>query len=174
MTITGQPRDDLLGGYRPDPHCHDTLLYDGAVRAPWQPLLGQLANLGAAELGRRREHARRLIRENGVAYNIYGDPGGLDRPWSLDALPEVIAADDWDRVAIGLAQRAHLLDLILDDCYGRQRLLREGVLPAAAVYGHPGFLRPCAGLAVPGVWPSAWKRAARLASASLALIGKRS
>jgi len=150
MTITGQSGEDLLGGYQPDPLCHDTLLSDGVVRAPWRPLLGHLATLGAVELGRRREHARRLIRENGVAYNIYGDPGGLDRPWSLDALPEVIAADDWDRVATGLAQRAHLLDLILDDCYGRQRLLREGALPAAAVYGHPGFLRPCAGLAVPG------------------------
>ena len=32
---------------------------------------------------------------------------------------------------------------MLGDLYGPQRLLAEGVLPPALVYGNPGFLRPC-------------------------------
>ena len=39
---------------------------------------------GRDELTRRWEQARRLIRENGITHNVYGDPNGLDRPWSLD------------------------------------------------------------------------------------------
>ena len=124
---------------------------DGALRSHWGTLATQLDRLGGAnELARRGDHAQRLIRENGVTYNVYGDPRGLDRPWQLDILPQVIAGAEWDKVAAGLAQRAHLLDLILADCYGPQRLLHDGMLPPAAVFAHPGFLRPCHELQVPG------------------------
>ena len=34
---------------------------------------------------------------------------------------------------------------IIADCYGPQRLVREGLLPAELVLGHPDFLRPCHG-----------------------------
>jgi uncharacterized circularly permuted ATP-grasp superfamily protein/uncharacterized alpha-E superfamily protein len=123
----------------------------GALRPHWDTLAKQLDRLGGAhELARRGEHAQRLIRENGVTYNVYGDPRGLDRPWQLDTLPQVISGTEWDKVAAGLAQRAHLLDLILADCYGPQRLLHDGLLPPAAVFAHPGFLRPCHELQVPG------------------------
>ena len=49
----------------------------------------------------------------------------------------------------GLAQRARLLDLILTDLYGPQRLLRDGLLPPALVFANPAFLRPCHGIRVP-------------------------
>ncbi len=124
---------------------------EGRLRPQWDTLAGELERIGGAhELGRRGEHAQRLIRENGVTYNVYGDPRGLDRPWQLDPLPQVIGGAEWDRVAAGLAQRAHLLDLILADCYGSQRLLHDGLLPPAVLFAHPGFLRPCHELQVPG------------------------
>jgi uncharacterized circularly permuted ATP-grasp superfamily protein/uncharacterized alpha-E superfamily protein len=124
---------------------------EGKLRPQWETLAAELDRLGGAhELGRRGEHAQRLIRENGVTYNVYGDPRGLDRPWQLDTLPQVIGGAEWDRVAAGLAQRAHLLDLILADCYGSQRLLHDGLLPPAVLFAHPGFLRPCHELQVPG------------------------
>ncbi len=123
----------------------------GRLRPQWSTLAGELDRIGgASELGRRGEHAQRLIRENGVTYNVYGDPRGLDRPWQLDPLPQVIGGAEWDRVAAGLAQRAHLLDLILADCYGSQRLLHDGLLPPAVLFAHPGFLRPYHELQVPG------------------------
>src|SRR5439155_26046040 len=42
------------------------------------------------------------------------------------------------------------LNKILVDVYGEQRLLREGLLPPALVYGHAGFMRPCHGAKPPG------------------------
>ena len=46
-------------------------------------------------------------------------------------------------------QRARLLDLILADLYGPQRLLARGLLPPELVFGNPAFLHPCHGLQVP-------------------------
>ena len=62
---------------------------DGRLRPQWGTLAGELERIGGAMRRRRGEHAQRLIRENGVTYNVYGDPRGLDRPWQLDPLPLV-------------------------------------------------------------------------------------
>src|SRR5262249_50066742 len=95
----------------------------------------------------RWENGRRLIREHGVTYNVYGDPQGMDRPWALDLVPLLIAAEAWARLEAGLIQRARLLNLILAAIYtGGQRLLRHGLLPPELVYANPGFLRPCRGI----------------------------
>src|SRR5436309_2594531 len=62
----------------------------GQVRPHWQSFLRSLRDLGLAELTRRWSEARHIIRENGVTYNIYGDPRGRDRPWQLDPVPLLI------------------------------------------------------------------------------------
>ncbi len=119
----------------------------GILRPHWDSFIGSMSALGAEELGRRWKIARQRIRENGVTYNIYGDPLGMDRPWSLDSIPLLIHPNEWRTLEAGLLQRAHLLNLILADLYGSQALLRGGHLPPALVFGNPGFWRPCHGLA---------------------------
>jgi uncharacterized circularly permuted ATP-grasp superfamily protein/uncharacterized alpha-E superfamily protein len=85
------------------------------------------------------------VRENGVTYNVYADPQGADRPWELDLLPMILPQEEWSGIEAAIVQRATLLNRILVDVYGEQRLLKEGLLPPALVYGHAGFLRPCRG-----------------------------
>jgi uncharacterized circularly permuted ATP-grasp superfamily protein/uncharacterized alpha-E superfamily protein len=111
--------------------------------------MSRLDSLGAAELGRRWEHAQRLIHENGITYNTYGDVERTDRPWELDAIPLLFPAAEWTSLAAGLTQRARLLNQILADLYGPQRLLHKGLLPAELIYGQPGYLLPCHGSRVP-------------------------
>jgi uncharacterized circularly permuted ATP-grasp superfamily protein len=69
------------------------------------------------------------------------------------------AAADHSRATNGLevsaavAQRARLLNAILADLYGEQKLLAEGLLPPALVYGQHGYLWPCRGIKpAGGVW----------------------
>jgi uncharacterized circularly permuted ATP-grasp superfamily protein len=132
------------------PGVHDEMLASPDVPRPhWAAFVRSLAGLGPQEMARRWEQARRLIHDNGVTYNVYGDPQGMDRPWELDALPLLIGADEWRELEAALAQRALLLNLVLADLYGRQRLLRDGVYPAELAFAHPGYLRPCHGLDVP-------------------------
>src|SRR5262249_13492680 len=82
-----------------------------------------------------------------LVYPDLGDPAARRRPWELDGLPLIIPASEWRTVEVALKQRATLLDLVLRDLFGPQRLIREGVLPPDVLYRHPGFRLPfCRGL----------------------------
>jgi uncharacterized circularly permuted ATP-grasp superfamily protein/uncharacterized alpha-E superfamily protein len=130
--------------------------YDEMLAAPleprehWRPLLESLAAERAERMRERLLAVQRQVRENGVTYNVYADPQGADRPWELDVLPLIIAQQEWAAIEAAIAQRATLLNRILVDVYGEQRLLKEGLLPPALVHGHAGFLRPCHGAPAPG------------------------
>lgn len=141
----------LCDSYFPSAQIFDELREpSGAVRPHWQMFVNLLGDLGQEELQRRWEIARQLIHDNGVTYNVYGDPAGMDRPWNLDAIPFVLGAEEWGRIEAGLAQRARLLDLILADLYGEGQLLKEGLIPPELVFGHRGFLRAMHGVHLPG------------------------
>jgi uncharacterized circularly permuted ATP-grasp superfamily protein/uncharacterized alpha-E superfamily protein len=133
----------------PPGHFDEMTLPSGEPRADWRRLLGSLDGLGRDELQRRRREGERLLRENGVTYNVYGDPRGMDRPWQLDPIPLLIREDEWTAIEAAVVQRAELLDRTLADLYGEQRLLREGLLPAELALANPGYLRACRGLRVP-------------------------
>src|SRR5262249_4596672 len=129
-TVSGQPAPPAAAGagwrlaYRlpPDADVHDELLAPGgALRTHWARFSDSLARRGPQEMARRWDQARRLLRENGVTYNVYGDPRGTDRPWELDPMPLLLPGDEWTALEAGLTQRAQLLNLVLADLYGPQR-----------------------------------------------------
>ncbi|HWX20139.1 MAG TPA: circularly permuted type 2 ATP-grasp protein [Candidatus Binatia bacterium] len=142
--------ESLLKHYSTAPGIFDEMAEAPATpRAHWRALIESLQQLGGHELASRWENGRRIIREHGVTYNVYGDPQGMDRPWGLDFVPLLITAEEWARIEAGLVQRARLFNLILADIYGgSQLLLRDGFLPPELVYANPGFLRPCRGIQV--------------------------
>src|SRR5580698_5440810 len=105
----------------------------GALCLPCQTRHTIFSELGVADLERRWKHARRIIHENGVTHNVYGDPNGLDRPWSLDLIPLLIPSAEWQIVREGLIQRARLLDRLLADLYGPMETILSGLLPAELV-----------------------------------------
>lgn len=116
----------------------------------WETFFESYSRLGAEEIAGRDEDLTRLMRENGVTYNIYGDPSGLNRPWKLDIIPFLISKEEWTSMEAGLQQRARLLNAILEDIYGERKLVRNGLLPFELLYKHPGFLRQCSGIKLPG------------------------
>jgi uncharacterized circularly permuted ATP-grasp superfamily protein/uncharacterized alpha-E superfamily protein len=132
-------------------HFYDELLdTDGHPRPNWQTFFESFSKLGNDEMLNRSQDMLRLLKENGVTYNIYDDPAGLNRPWKLDLIPFLINKEEWQRIESGLIQRATLLDLILKDIYGDQELIKLGLLPMELVYNHSGFLRQCCGIRQPG------------------------
>jgi uncharacterized circularly permuted ATP-grasp superfamily protein/uncharacterized alpha-E superfamily protein len=144
----GARSEGWLTTYVADARRYDELLDEkGAVRQHWKPLIERVAAGDGTGAGRRGiELTRRLIIENGVTYNVYADPQGADRPWGLDPLPLVLTAEEWREIEAGVAQRAQVLDALMADLYGPQRLLAEGVVPTELPFGHPNFLWPCHGI----------------------------
>jgi uncharacterized circularly permuted ATP-grasp superfamily protein/uncharacterized alpha-E superfamily protein len=136
-------RAALLARYRVEAGSYDELLDgEGRVRPHYEMLVRGLELLGAEELRRRTDTSRRLVHEQGITYNVYGDPLGMERPWQLDPVPFILGADEWRKLEAGLVQRATLLNRVLADCYGPQELIRSAWLPPALVFAQPDFLRP--------------------------------
>jgi len=117
----------------------------GALRTHQNLLEKFLAERSPAELDQLQKSVRWRITEQEVTFNILGVPEGTNRPWHLDVLPYLVERNEWLALCRGLRQRARLLNEVIADCYGPQRLVREGLLPAELVLGHPDFLRACHG-----------------------------
>jgi uncharacterized circularly permuted ATP-grasp superfamily protein/uncharacterized alpha-E superfamily protein len=144
------PKESLPGKYPRDESAFDELLADdGNVRPHYAKLFQTLEQLGESELKRRSDTCLQLIHEQGIYYNVYGDPRGMERPWEMDSIPLVIAPEEWSALETGLIQRAILLNKILSDCYTQQELIRSRWLSPALVFAQPDFLRPCHGVRVP-------------------------
>ncbi|MGV7210749.1 circularly permuted type 2 ATP-grasp protein [Oxalobacteraceae bacterium A2-2] len=141
------PPGGLLAGYPAAADAYDEMLdAQQRPRAHWRALLDILQSEPEEAMQARVDAVRRQVRENGVTYNVYADLKGNQRPWDLNALPLILPHDEWAAIEAAVIQRATLLNRILLDVYGPQRLLADGLLPPALVHGHAGFLRPCHGI----------------------------
>jgi uncharacterized circularly permuted ATP-grasp superfamily protein/uncharacterized alpha-E superfamily protein len=136
--------------YDADPGFYDEVLGSGQVRAHWTALTDALASMGHAGLAKRWQQGQRMIHDNGITYNVYGDPLATARPWPLDPVPLVMEQGEWKAIEAAIVQRAMLFNAVLADLYGPQELLREDRLPAELVFPNPAFLRPCWGIQPPG------------------------
>lgn len=143
------PNDHFLEYYFPGSGFDEMCVRLNEPRQSWKPLINALNHLGDIELQQRCQEARRLLRDNGVTINTYGDSQGLNRPWQLDLIPLLMNNEEWTVIEQGLIQRAELLRLILADLYGARELFQKNLLPPELIYSHPGFLRRCDGIAMP-------------------------
>jgi uncharacterized circularly permuted ATP-grasp superfamily protein/uncharacterized alpha-E superfamily protein len=162
--------------YRPLTNSYDEMAAAvGVLRPHWEYVVRSLDALGSLELGRRYQEARRLLRENGVTYNVYGDPEGGERFWPLDIVPVLLTSQEWNSIEQGLIQRAELLNLLLTDLYGPRTLIHKGLLPPELIYAHPGFLLPCHGICPPAGYalPLYAADLARAPNGSIWVIGDR-
>ncbi|MGE9296356.1 MAG: circularly permuted type 2 ATP-grasp protein, partial [Puniceicoccales bacterium] len=122
----------------------------GRIAEHWNKFFGNLAEAGEQDYRQREDQLERIIAENGITYNVYSEPENLNRLWKMDAIPLLLEQAAYERIAAAQAQRLALLNLILEDIYGPQNLLRRGLYPTGLVFGNPAFLRPVHGLLRPG------------------------
>ena len=154
--------EQLLHSYRPAEDVYDELVDpSGRRRSHWAPIAESLDRLSPTQLANRRDEARRLLDDDGVSYHpatrraaaknaTIDTVDGLDDSWKLDPLPAIIGGEEWSTLEAAIAQRSRLLDLVLADLYGPRHLISRGLIPPEVVFGHPGFLRACDGIKLPG------------------------
>lgn len=136
-----------LADYRPPAGLSDEMLdAHGQPRPLWAPLLRHLGRLSPEELTRALTRADQYLRDSGVFYRQYGTGISTERPWPLSHIPVLIGDDDWAEVGRALIQRAELLEAVMADLYGPNRLVAAGHLPPALVAANPQWLRPMVGI----------------------------
>jgi uncharacterized circularly permuted ATP-grasp superfamily protein len=65
---------------------------EGTIKPEWDYLLSSLKNLGSTALNERQDKARRILRDDGVTYNIYGKGPTTNSQWELDLVPAIIGS----------------------------------------------------------------------------------
>lgn len=111
-------------------------------RPPYRALHRALARLTQDELRGRTESLASSYLAQGVTFDFAGE----ERPFPLDAVPRVIEYAEWTRIEKGVQQRVKALEAFLDDAYGPQYCVRDGVLPAALIASSQYFYRQAAGV----------------------------
>lgn len=128
---------------------NDEMWQQDQIQPHWQPFIQAIGQMGVKELDRLQLEIGRLLRENGVTYNL---PNQLEqrRSWQLDLIPLIIHQKEWQIIEQGMKQRAQLFNLLLQDSYGPRRAIAKGVIPFQLILGHNGFLRACDGIRLRG------------------------
>jgi uncharacterized circularly permuted ATP-grasp superfamily protein len=117
----------------------------GNVRGPYKGIYAELAPSDASELKARADALSRAFSDQGITFSL----SGQERPFPLDLVPRVISAAEWTRLERGITQRVKALECYLDDVYGEQQILHDGVIPRRLVTSCEHFYRQAAGIVPP-------------------------
>ena len=142
-------RDAPYENYRLGAAYDEMFASDGSVRPQCTALHARLASLPTEELSRRQQNCEQSFLHQGITFTVYNDSRATERIIPTDLLPRIVTAQEWERVEAGLKQRIRALNLFLQDIYGEGRVLKDGVLPRAMIYGSKHYRREMRGLHVP-------------------------
>lgn len=142
------PAADPLAHYSPADRNADIFLTAADHTAQvWRRSAAELVSGAQGNLGALRRYIDRQTEDLGIAFRITGDEE--ERPWALNPMPLILSSDEWQHIEAGLAQRADLLEAVIADIYGPQRLVADGHLPAAVISGSAHFARRMVGTKPP-------------------------
>ncbi|WP_427016394.1 circularly permuted type 2 ATP-grasp protein [Pseudarthrobacter sp. P1] len=110
---------------------------DAGVRAAYGQVAAALGGLSLADVAARADSMARTFLDRGVTFDFAGE----ERPFPLDIVPRIIAADEWDVLERGVAQRVRTLDAFLADVYGAMGVVADGVIPRGLVTSSAHFHR---------------------------------
>ncbi len=122
---------------------------DGSVRPPYVGVAKWLAGVNPEQLELRRLEAELFYRRGGITFAVYGDTQGEERIIPFDIIPRILSSTEWTKLSKGLEQRVRALNLYLADIYGKQRIVKAGIVPEDLVLGNPAYRPEMAGVAVP-------------------------
>src|SRR6201991_2954260 len=125
-------------------HFDEAFAKTGTARPPYVTVIDALARHDLVEL---RERVRSNIEGIGLTFG-----GGV--PLSVDPVPRVIDAAEWEPLEAGLLQRARALNAFLLDAYGDQRIFEDGVVPRRLLKTAQGYEPRMRGLLDPCVPPA--------------------
>jgi uncharacterized circularly permuted ATP-grasp superfamily protein len=112
---------------------------EGGCRLPYRMLEQWLADVPDDLIEQRRQEAELLFRRIGITFAVYGESLAEERIIPFDVVPRIITGDEWERLSFGLKQRVRAINAFLADIYGKQEILRAGLMPPELIFANPAF-----------------------------------
>ena len=143
--VLGRRMDrSILDGY--DPHGFYCEMLAGPASAV---VRARLARLSIDALKERAAAANAELYNLGITFTVYSDAKTIDRILPFDVLPRVLSAEEWRHLETGIIQRITAINLLLDDIYHDQRVLRDGIVPADLILSNPNYRPEMRGVNLP-------------------------
>ena len=84
-----------------------------------------------------------LLARYGVRFGLYKNGVFKEQLFPFDPIPRIITHREWETLEKGLVQRVDALNAFLKDIYGKQHILRDGIIPEDFVYSSSGYTPAC-------------------------------
>jgi uncharacterized circularly permuted ATP-grasp superfamily protein len=123
--------------YSPEPGCLDEAFAPDGEPLPLYAEL--LEELGRRDLKQLRERVEAKVAGSGLTF-------GEGEQITVDPIPRLIDAAEWESLRAGLLQRARALNAFITDAYGPQRIFDAGVVPRRLLETSSGYMAVMQGL----------------------------
>lgn len=143
----------MLANYETEDFFDEMFIGPGEAREGYDTLKNRIEHLGEKELRRRSHSAEKALISMGITFTVYGDEEAEERIMPFDVIPRILSKSEWGKLEKGLRQRILAINLFLQDVYGDQKIIRDGIIPRDIIESSTGYLKQCIGVTPPkGVW----------------------
>ncbi len=124
-------------------------LENGTVRIPYEKVDQYIQHFDPHSFRDKEKIAADLFMNRGITFTVYSEKEGIERIFPFDIIPRIITGSEWATIESGIKQRLKALNLFLKDIYGKQEILKSGVVPAELIASCPHYNRDVFGIRVP-------------------------
>jgi uncharacterized circularly permuted ATP-grasp superfamily protein len=133
---------DLFDGYQLDAAWDEVLAAPDTPHPAARLMYDAMSRLSASDLADRSAALSRAFRDQGITFSLSGE----ERPFPLDLVPRIVAAEEWRQVERGVVQRVLALEALLEDLSDRQQVLHDRILPRRLVVSSAAYTRAAHGI----------------------------
>ncbi|MCS1390288.1 circularly permuted type 2 ATP-grasp protein [Lysinibacillus boronitolerans] len=127
--------DEMFDGNKPKPH--------------YRSFHHKLSFFSREQLEEKYRQAQASFLRQGITFTVYGAQDGTERTMPFDCVPIIIPQTKWAMIEAGVKQRVEALNKFLQDVYGQQKIIQDGLIPRQLVENNPYFKPTMRGLQVP-------------------------
>jgi uncharacterized circularly permuted ATP-grasp superfamily protein len=114
-----------------------------------QAVRQRLSELSIEALKQRAASANAEMYNLGITFTVYSDAKTIDRTLPFDVIPRILSSEEWQHIETGIIQRLTAMNLLLDDIYHKQRILRDGVIPSDLILNNRNYRQLMCGIDLP-------------------------
>ena len=126
----------------------EAFINKNSVRTNYKKLINWFKNQDNNELRKKNSDAMKFFQNTGVSFKVYSNDD-KENLIPFDIIPRIINYKEWDKIVKGITQRVLAINFFLNDIYGEQEIIKNGVIPVDLIQNNPAFLKQMIGFIPP-------------------------
>lgn len=128
---------EQLKPYQTETYFDEMFTSEGKVKPHYRTLHNTIRSFDREELKLKHEQAQASFLRQGITFTLYQDNLSTERTMPFDFIPIIISSEDWVEIERGIEQRIKGLNAFLEDIYGEERIIKEGIIPEYLIKDNP-------------------------------------